>query len=170
MGSDLDPDDLSRLPADPQPEELWEAYQLGRAMLVKANRSRSALKGHDNRRYKLIADLQAQLQELEHDMREEAETRLRLHALNVRVAEIVKDLETGLDQTAAIVEEPSRSGLSAWVVKLARLLPIALQLRQVKNRARQLLSRDRDGLEALSPAGLESAPQPALTDAPEPEE
>lgn len=170
MGSDLDPDDLSRLPADPQPEELWEAYQLGRAMLVKANRSRSALKGHDNRRYKLIADLQAQLQELEHGLREEAETRLRLHALNVRVAEIVKDLETGLDQTATIVEEPSRSGLSAWVVKLARLLPIALQLRQVKNRARQLLSRDRDGLEALSPTGLESAPQPALTDAPEPED
>lgn len=170
MANDLDPDDLSRLPADPLPDELWDAYQLGRAMLVKANRSRSALKGHDNRRYKVIADLQAQLQELEHGLREEAETRLRLHALNVRVAEIVKDLETGLDQTAAIVEEPSRSGLSAWVVKLARLLPIALQLRQAKKRALQLLVRDRDGLEALSPADLDSAPLPVLTDAPESEE
>ncbi len=142
MPAENDPDDLSVLPAHPTPDELIAAYQLCRKKLVTANRSRTALKGHDERRRILILDLQDQLKDLENSLREEAVTRMRVHELNARVAEIVKDLETGLDTTAAIVEEKSKGGLTSWVVRIARLLPLVLRLREVKARTVRLLGRD----------------------------
>ena len=72
MATDEDPDDLSGLPLNPDPADLADFYQQSRAKLVKANRSRSSLKGHDARRGALLTDLQRQLNELEVSLKEEA--------------------------------------------------------------------------------------------------
>jgi len=142
MPTDSDLDDLSGLPLNPDPLELEAFYQQCRAKLVTSNRSRSSLKGHDARRGALLTQLQQQLNELEASLQEEAFSRLRLHELNAHVAELVRDLEEGLDQAAAIVEEKGEAGLTSWVVRIAKLLPIALRLREVKSSALRLLGRD----------------------------
>lgn len=154
MKNNTDPYDGNNLPTDPPHEDLMEEYLRARKLLVSANRSRSALKGHDSRRQKLILDLQSQLQDIENDLRDEAESRIRIHALNARIAEIVGDLETGLDETASIIGEPSSGGLTPWVIKLARLLPIVMRLRQIKRQALQLLGRNDEEKEPILPADV----------------
>lgn len=106
-----DPDDLSGLPLNPDSRDLADLYSQCRAKLVSANRSRSSLKGHDARRSSVIAELQQQLNDLEVSLQEEALSRLRVHELNARVAEIVRDLEEGLEQAAEIIEEKGEGGL-----------------------------------------------------------
>lgn len=145
-----DPDDLSGLPLSPGPGGLADFYQRCRAKLVSANRSRSSLKGHDARRSAVIAELQQQLNDLEASLQEEAISRLRVHELNARVAEIVGELEEGLDQAAAIVEEKGEGGLTTWVVRIAKLLPIAIRLREVKSSALRLFGRDPEVADALA--------------------
>lgn len=166
-----DPDDLSMLPARPQPENLLDAYRLCRNKLVKANLSRSSLKGHDERRRKLILDLQDQLKDLENSLQEEAISRIRVHELNARVAEIVNDLETGLNKTEKIVEAPGGGGLTNWVVRIAQLLPVVLRLREVKARAVRLLGRDVSnsaGFFPQSELAPELIPEPAVEPSPPP--
>ena len=137
-----DPDDLSMLPANPDTDELLEAYKLCRTKLVRANRSRSALNGHDERRHKVILDLKAQLEELEIHLRGEAVTKSRIHELNARIAEILKVMETGNDEIASIVEEKGDTGITSWVIRVARLIPIMVRLREVKAKAVRLLGRE----------------------------
>jgi len=134
-----DPDDLSGLPLNPSPGGLAYFYQRCRAKLVSANRSRSSLKGHDARRSAVITELQQQLIELEESLQEEAVSRLRVHELNARVVEIVRELEDGLDRAAAIVEEKGEGGLTTWVVRIAKLLPIAIRIKELKLTALRLL-------------------------------
>lgn len=159
-----DPDDLSRLPLEPTAEELPAAYQLCRRKLTRANRSRSALQGHDTYRGSLIADLQAELQQLEHSFRQEASERAAVHALNERITSIVQSLEGSLDEAASIVEERNAGGLSVWVVRLARLLPVVLKLREAKASARRLL-----GLEVAAPTDLLPKLPPPQEPEPEPQ-
>jgi hypothetical protein len=143
-----DPDDLSGLPLEPTPEQLPAAYALVRRKLARANRSRTALKGHDDYRGSLIRDLRAELEQLEADFRVESRERVAVHELNQSVLEIVQSLEDPLEEAAAIVEEKDKGGLSSWVVRFARLLPVVLRLRQAKAAARRLLGREA-GLPAL---------------------
>ena len=124
-----DPDDLSGLPPKPTPEQLHEAYRLCRKKLARANWSRSALKGHDDYRGSLISELRADLEQLEVGFHKEASERAAVHALNERVLEIVQSLEGPLDEATSIVEERDKGGLSGWVVRFARLLPVMLRLR-----------------------------------------
>lgn len=136
-----DPDDLSLLPENPEPDELLAAYKLCRQKLVAANRSRSSLAGHNTRRYKAIHELQLQLTRLEESFQSEAASRVRVHELNARVAEIVREFETGIDQTAEIIGEPSTGKFSDWVSRIARLLKVALRLHKLRSKASQLLGR-----------------------------
>lgn len=148
--ADNDPDDLSGLPLEPTPEQLPAVYALVRRKLARANRSRTALKGHDDYRGSLIGELQAELEQLEASFREQAPGQAAVHALNQRVLEIVQSQEDLLEEAAAIVEEKDKGGLSGWVVRFARLLPLVLRLREAKAAARLLLGRE-EGLPALPP-------------------
>ena len=168
MPTNNDPDDLASLPSHPGPEELLESYLLCRSKLVRANRSRSALRSHDEKRIKFIRDLQEQLNTLEASLQEEAASRIKVHQLNAKIAEIVKELEIGLDKTAAIVEEKSDGGLTDWVIRMARLLPIVNRLREVKANAARLLSGagiEHQNLPVIE-QGLESLPEPEVKSEP----
>lgn len=168
-----DPDDLSALPPQPTPQQLHEAYQLCRKKLARANWSRTALKGHDDYRSSLIAELRAELEQLEASFRKEASERAAIHALNARVLEIVQSLEAPLEEAAAIVEEKDKGGLSGWVVRFARLLPLVLKLRQAKAAARRLLGREAAPLllppEPASQPELEQGHQQPATPEPVPQ-
>ena len=144
MPNKNDPDDLSGLPQDPNPGDLPALYKQCREKLVSANRSRSSLKGHDTRRSILITQLQQQLNEIESSLHDEALSRLRVHELNSRVAEIVRELEVGIDEAASIVEEKGATGLTSWVIRFAKLLPVVLRIREAKSAARRILGRDSD--------------------------
>ena len=137
-----DPDDISMLPVNPEPDQLLEAYQLCRKKLVRANRSRSALKGHDDYRRRLIFDLQAQLQELELDFKLEAATREKIHELNRKIITVIKPIEEGLDEFTAIVEDKGDQGFTGWTGRIARLIKLFYRLGDVRVRARQLLGRE----------------------------
>jgi hypothetical protein len=164
MPTDSGPDDLGNLPLDPDPVDLADFYRQCRTKLVAANRSRSSLKGHDARRSALISQLQQQLTELEMGLQEEAVSRLRVHELNARVAELVRDLEAGLNQAAAIVEEKGEAGLTSWVVRFAKLLPTALHLRDVKSSALRFLGRSPGAADDALLASQISSIQPAAAD------
>ena len=144
-----DPDDLSMLPVHPETSEVLDAYKLCRMKLVRANRSRSALKGHDDRRRNVILNLQGQLEDLEANLRGEALTKTRIHELNARIAEILKVMETGNDEIASIVEEKGDTGITSWVIRVARLVPIMLRLREVKAKAVSLLGREVSSLSLI---------------------
>ena len=140
---DNDPDDISMLPVIPDAGDVLNAYQLCRAKLVRANRSRSALKGHDKRRRSLILELQGQLNKLEASLRDEAVTKARIHDLNTKIAEIVMVLETGNDEISTIIDENRDTGLTSLAVLVARLFPITLRLREFKKRATRLIEGQR---------------------------
>jgi hypothetical protein len=169
-----DPDDLSGLPLEPTDEQLPAVYKLCLKKLASANRSRTALRGHDDYRGTLIRELMVDLQKIETGFRKEASERTAVHALNQRFFEIIQSLEGNLDKAATIVEEKESGGLSGWVVRLARLLPVILRLREVKASARRLLGRDytpplppdQSSQHQLTP---EPSPQPDLELALEPE-
>lgn len=142
MKPGFDPDDLSQLPDEPDHEDLLASYQLCRQKLIKANQSRGALLGHDRRRCALLQDLQAQLAELEQNLRGEAESKVRLHALNLQIAEILQAMEEELDQASSIVDEPGQGGLTSWTVRIASLIKRLLGLRKLKSRLKALLGRN----------------------------
>lgn len=136
-----DPDDLSGLPANPTAEELPVAYQLCRRKLSRANRSRTALKGHDEYRGTLITELQNSLQILESESLDVAPEKLKLHALNERISEVVRDYEKVFNELSDIAEEPDAGGLSGWVVRLARMLHVVRRLQKARAHALRLLAQ-----------------------------
>lgn len=164
-----DPDDFKGLPLDPSPEQLLSAYRLCRLKLVRANRSWNALSGHDTYRGSLIVDLKDELDQLEDALHGEATERAKLHELNGRILKIIQDYESGLGEAISIVEESDKGGLSVWVVRFARLLPVVLRLRDVKANARSLLGRL--GIpQLLPPEPLpQLLPEPQGDSAPQPE-
>ena len=157
--TDNNPDDLSALPVHPDPGGLLEAYRLCRMKLVRANRSRSALKAHDDRRRTVILDLQAQLEELETSLREEAKTKTRIHELNEKILEIVKDMESGNDEIADIVEEKGVAGITGWALRVYQLVPIMLRLQELKAKAVRLLRGEYVSFQVTSGKANEEALQ-----------
>lgn len=135
----VDPDDLSQLPEDPTAEELLTAYKLCREKLVAANRSRSSLSGHNTRRYKLIRDYLIQLNELESDFRAETSSRMRVHDMNQRVAEIVRELEVSIDKSSAIINDRTADKRSGWVARIARLVKLVFGLHKLRKKASEFL-------------------------------
>lgn len=136
-----DPDDISMLPVDPGPAELLEAYHLCRKKLVRANRSRGALKGHDDYLRNLIRDLREQLQRLSADMLNETGPKEKVHETNREIARIVGILEAALDEAATIAEGKGDQRFSAWAGRIAQLVKLFYRLGEVRVRTLQLLGR-----------------------------
>ena len=136
-----DPDDISMLPVDPGPAELLDAYQLCRKKLVRANRSRGALKGHDDYLRNLIRDLREQLQRLSADMLNETGPKERLHETNKEIGRVVIMLEAALDEAATIAEGKGDQSFSAWAGRIAQLVKLFYSLGEVWVEILQLLGR-----------------------------
>lgn len=130
----------SDFPATPEPGALEATYQECRAALVSANRSRGALKALSERRGVVIAELQRELVELEADLADEARAKARLHALNVKLGGVIRELEETGDAMVGLIDESERQS-GFWLVEMfRRLVGQAKRWRSVKARAAALAS------------------------------
>lgn len=127
-------------PATPEPEALETTYQECRAALVSANRSRGILKAQSDRRGVVIAELQRELVELEADLADEARAKARLHALNIKLGSVIRELEETGDAMVGLIDESERQS-GFWLVEMfRRLVQQATRWRSVKARAATLAS------------------------------
>jgi DNA repair exonuclease SbcCD ATPase subunit len=83
----------------------------------------------------LQQELQRELQELEADLGNEARAKARLHTMNSRLVEVIRELESTGDAIAEAVEE-SQEQSGFWLVRMfQRLVELAGQWRAVKGKA-----------------------------------
>jgi hypothetical protein len=119
----------------PEAETLETTYLECRAALVSANRSRGILKAQSDRRGVVIAELQRELQDLEADLGDEARAKARLHAMNSRLVEVIRELESTGDAIAEAVEESEQQN-GFWLVRMfQQLVVLVRQWRSVKAKA-----------------------------------
>ena len=111
----------SDFPASPAPASLESTYQECRAALVSANRSRGALKAQKDRQGVAIAELQRELVALEADLADEARAKARLHALNVKLGGVIRELEATGDAMVGLIDESERQS-GFWLVEMFRSL------------------------------------------------
>lgn len=111
----------SDFPASPAPASLESTYQECRAALVSANRSRGALKAQKDRQGVVIAELQRELVALEADLADEARAKARLHALNVKLGGVIRELEATGDAMVGLIDESERQS-GFWLVEMFRSL------------------------------------------------
>ena len=128
----------SRFPANPPDDELRATYDAMRSALVSVNISRGIFRSQSEKRGVVIAELQRELQELEADLGNEARAKARLHAMNSRLVEVIRELEATGDAIAEAVEESDeQSGF--WLVRLfQRLVQLTQQWRSVKAKAAEI--------------------------------
>jgi len=128
----------SDFPASPAPASLESTYQECRAALVSANRSRGALKAQKDRQGVVIAELQRELVALEADLADEARAKARLHALNVKLGGVIRELEATGDAMVGLIDESERQS-GFWLVEMFRsLVKQARRWRAVKAEAANL--------------------------------
>ena len=128
----------SDFPASPAPASLESTYQECRAALVSANRSRGALKAQKDRQGVVIAELQRELVALEADLADEAQANARLHALNVKLGGVIRELEATGDAMVGLIDESERQS-GFWLVEMFRsLVQQARRWRAVKAEAANL--------------------------------
>jgi capsule polysaccharide export protein KpsE/RkpR len=129
-----------RFPANPPDEELRETYDAMRSALISVNISRGIFRSQSEKRGVVIAELQRELQELEADLGNEARAKARLHAMNSRLVEVIRELEATGDAIAEAVEE-SEEQSGFWLVRMfQRLVELARQWRAVKAKAAAIAS------------------------------
>lgn len=130
----------SRFPANPTDEELRESYDAMRSALISVNISRGLFRSQSEKRGLVIAELQRELQELEADLGNEARAKARLHAMNSRLVEVIRELEATGDAIAEAVEE-SHQHSGYWLVRMfQKLVDLAGQWRSVKAKAAAIAS------------------------------
>jgi hypothetical protein len=129
-----------RFPANPPEDELRETYDAMRSALISVNISRGIFRSQSEKRGVVIAELQRELQELEADLGNEARAKARLHAMNSRLVEVIRELEATGDAIAEAVEE-SEEQSGFWLVRMfQRLVELARQWRAVKAKAAAIAS------------------------------
>jgi septal ring factor EnvC (AmiA/AmiB activator) len=95
----------TRFPANPADAELRTHYDAMRSALISVNISRGVFRSQSEKRGVVIAELQRELQELEADLGNEARAKARLHAMNSRLVQVIRELEATGDAIAETVEE-----------------------------------------------------------------
>jgi hypothetical protein len=129
-----------RFPANPPDEELRDNYDAMRSALISVNISRGIFRSQSEKRGVVITELQRELQELEADLGNEARAKARLHAMNSKLVEVIRELEATGDAIAEAVEE-SEEQSGFWLVRMfQKLVQLARQWRSVKAKAAAIAS------------------------------
>jgi hypothetical protein len=83
----------------------------------------------------VIAELRRELAELEADLADEARAKARLHALNLKLGGVIRELEETGDAMVGLIDESERQS-GFWLVEMfRRLIEQATRWRTVKARA-----------------------------------
>jgi rRNA-processing protein FCF1 len=111
-----------------------------RSALISVNISRGIFRSQSEKRGVVITELQRELQELEADLGNEARAKARLHAMNSKLVEVIRELEATGDAIAEAVEE-SEEQSGFWLVRMfQKLVQLARQWRSVKAKAAAIAS------------------------------
>jgi len=130
----------TRFPSTPSDDQLRESYDAMRSALISVNISRGIYRSQSEKRGVVITELRRELQELEADLGNEARAKARLHAMNSRLVEVIRELEATGDAIATAVEE-SEEQSGFWLVRMfQRLVELARQWRAVKAKAAAIAS------------------------------
>ena len=130
----------TRFPSTPSDDQLRESYDAMRSALISVNISRGIYRSQSEKRGVVITELQRELQELEADLGNEARAKARLHAMNSRLVEVIRELEATGDAIATAVEE-SEEQSGFWLVRMfQKLVELARQWRSVKAKAAAIAS------------------------------
>lgn len=130
----------SRFPANPPDDVLRANYDAMRSALISVNISRGLFRSQSEKRGVVIAELQRELQELEADLGNEARAKTRLHAMNSRLVQVIRELEATGDAIAEAVEESEQQS-GFWLVRMfQRLVQLSQQWRSVKAKAVEIAS------------------------------
>jgi len=130
----------TRFPIHPTDEQLRDNYDAMRSALISVNISRGIFRSQSEKRGVVITELQRELQELEADLGNEALAKARLHAMNSKLVEVIRELEATGDAIAEAVEE-SEEQSGFWLVRMfQKLVQLARQWRSVKAKAAALAS------------------------------
>ncbi len=130
----------SRFPANPPKEKLRENYDAMRSALISVNISRGIFRSQSEKRGVVIAELQRELQA---DLGNEARAKARLHAMNSRLVQVIRELEATGDAIAEAVEESEQQS-GFWLVRMfQKLVQLARQWRSVKAKAAAIASEAR---------------------------
>jgi hypothetical protein len=128
----------SRFPTNPSDDNLRANYDAMRSALISVNISRGLFRSQSEKRGVVIAELQRELQELEADLGNEARAKARLHAMNSRLVEVIRELEATGDAIAEAVEESEQQS-GFWLVRMfQRLVQLTQQWRSVKAKAAEI--------------------------------
>jgi hypothetical protein len=128
----------SRFPTSPSDDDLRANYDAMRSALISVNISRGLFRSQSEKRGVVIAELQRELQELEADLGNEGRAKARLHAMNSRLVEVIRELEATGDAIAEAVEE-SQQQSGFWLVRMfQRLVQLTQQWRSVKAKAAEI--------------------------------
>jgi hypothetical protein len=111
-------------PISPSQDEASELYPDCYQALIQANDARRILRVRMDKKRQMIAEIRQEIERIELDLAVEAQTRTRLHAMNMMLIEALRDTEKTSDELTRIVAKAQsvpRTGLRD-VIKNLKLL------------------------------------------------
>ena len=112
-------------PIAPKSDKLPSLYQACRQALIDANFARSLLKQRMSKKKDVIGIIRSEIEKLEQDLALEANTRLRLHAMNEQLLGALQEMERMAEDVSTTITEAHgvrRTGLKSLVDRLKALM------------------------------------------------
>lgn len=124
----------------PKPDQLPALYTECLQALQQANSARSILKGRMEGKKQMIAAIRLEIDRLEQDFALEADTRARLHAMNLRLVEALQEMDGLVGDLDQVVDEAHRVPRSRLGRLIDSLKSLTHQWRAFKSRQQQELA------------------------------
>lgn len=108
-------------PISPKPDRVPALYYECFKALSEANDARRILRVRMDKKREVIAEIRQEVERLEHDLALEADTRMRLHAMNEMLVDALREIQQTTDEFSQIVDEAqsvSRTGMGSLIAKL----------------------------------------------------
>ena len=124
----------------PKSDQLPALYTDCLQALQQANSARSILKGRMEGKKQIIAAIRLEIDRLEQDFALEAETRARLHAMNLRLVEALQEMDGLVGDLDKVIDEARRVPRSRLGRLIDSLKAVIHQWRAFKRRQQQELA------------------------------
>lgn len=125
----------------PKPEQLPALYTECLQALQQANSARSILKVRMDGKKQMIAAIRLEIDRLEQDFALEADTRARLHAMNLRLVKALQEMDGLVGDLDQVVDEARSVPRSRLGRLIDSLKAVIYQWREFKRRQQQELAR-----------------------------
>lgn len=112
-------------PASPQPEKARVLYPECLQALRDSNKARRLLRETMNSKKTMIDEIRNEIAKLEQDLALEADTRMRLHAMNEALVDALAEIDRFTEDVTSVVAEASRTPrtLLGGMIDQLRALP-----------------------------------------------